>query len=425
MDSTALGRATRRSLAEGDLEQGLWQAYAAQASELMNGLSAADSTKLAAAFSTARVLDFHLYSQLSSRVLKCLQGDQSGASLLAAPDLRRLAVALGRVRAFDTELMDALVPMIVQRVEEFRPRDLVRIADAYARMPVQNPELFALVADALPPYLYDLEPPDLASLCRCFAEAAMYNAELIDALCREVSKRIQSFGALECLTFLDGLSRFNVELPEDLRRADTGTVSGVVLQLSRLLGTLSARDLVRTLSMLVRLDHYDPRLVHGRLCPALARRLGQLQGPSAFAQLAELVHGLSLLPAQSHKSTELALATLAALRQGGVPRGWVEPHSVALAAAGLAQLGQPDEDLAWLLGRCVLGSGGGVAQTDLESGGAGADPRASGHMGLLELASDEELLELQRAFNLCQGQTKLLDACRAIDGELERRSAAH
>mmetsp|Transcript_51934 Transcript_51934/g.150896 ORF Transcript_51934/g.150896 Transcript_51934/m.150896 type:complete len:440 (+) Transcript_51934:115-1434(+) len=421
MDCAALSRATRRSLAEGDLERDLWQTYAARASELLTGLTATDSVRLAAAFSTARVQDFALFSRFSSRILECIQDCDAGDSQMAAVDMKRLATAFGRVRAFDSELMEKLVPMIVHRVEEFRPRDLVRIADAYARMPVRNLDLFALVADALPPYLYDLEPPELANLCRSFAEVAFYNLELVDALCAEVDVRLRSFGALDCLTFLDGLSRLHAGLPDDLKRNDNKTVSSAVLHLSRLLGTLSARDLVRTLSMLVRFDHYDPRVVHGRLCPALAQRLGQLQGHGAFTHLAELIHGLSLLPAQSHKSTELAFAALAALRRGGVPRGWVEPQSMALAAAALAQLGQSDEELADILHTCVVG---GRASDSRDLAPEDADSRGSGRQGLLQMASDDELLELQHAFSLCQGEAKLQDACIAIKEELDQRSVA-
>uniref|UniRef100_A0A7S1RGU8 Uncharacterized protein n=1 Tax=Alexandrium catenella TaxID=2925 RepID=A0A7S1RGU8_ALECA len=165
------------------------------------------------------------------------------------------------------------------------------------------------------------------------------------------------------------------------------------------------------------MDHYAPRLVHGKLCPALALRLGQLQGPSAFAQLAELVHGLSLLPAQSHKSSELALSALAALRRHGAPQGWVEPHTVALVAAALAQLGQVDEQLGDILAACVLGGAAQGGERRTESVG----PRGPG--GLLHLASEEELQDLQRALKLHQGVPSLIDSSRAIGEELARRGA--
>lgn len=236
-----------------------------------------------------------------------------------------MAIACGKAQAFDSDLLEGMVPLIADRVQEFRPRELVHIADAYARMPVQNPELFALVAEALPRYLYDLTPPELASLCRSFAEAAVFNEDLADALGAEVSKRSKSFGAMECLVFLDALSRLHEGMPEELRASrkerDAEVVAAIAEQLSGSASALAAQDLVRAFSALVRLDHYNPRLVHGRICAGLALKLDQLtEGPSpgafarpqqatrGFAALAELLHCLSLLPAQSHKSAELAVA---------------------------------------------------------------------------------------------------------------------
>ena len=37
-----------------------------------------------------------------------------------------------------------MVPFIEQRIQDFRPRDLVLLADGYARLPLQSCELFAL-----------------------------------------------------------------------------------------------------------------------------------------------------------------------------------------------------------------------------------------------------------------------------------------
>lgn len=422
MDAASLGRVMRRSLTEGDLVEDLWQSYSARASELVSELSIPEAARLAAAFSTARLVDFDFFARLSSRTLDCLRApEQEGGpgTYIAAADLRRLALAYGRARAFDTELMEALVPVIAARVGDFRPRDLARIADAYARMPVQSPDLFALVADAIPSYLYDLEPAELASLCRAFAEVAVYNQELTDALCAEVVQRLRSFGALECLIFLEGLSRLNAGLPEDLRRNDSETITSVVEQLTSLLSSLAVADLIRVFSALVRLDHYNPQLVHGRLCPALAQKLSQLQGPGAFAELAELLHCLSLLPAQSHKSAELALATAGAMRRGGLPRGRLEPRALALAVAALAQLGQEDDELMALLASAV--------RPHPEPGTAGLNGRSGGALPeLVTLASDAELLDLERAFALsakeCVRSSRVLeDALAALREELINR----
>ena len=70
----------------------------------------------------------------------------------------------------------------------------------------------------MPSYLYELSPGELSSLCRAFAEAAVYNDELTDALCDEVVKRLRSFGAFECLVFLDGLSQIHAGLQPKERR---------------------------------------------------------------------------------------------------------------------------------------------------------------------------------------------------------------
>jgi len=423
MDAVMLGRAARRDLAEGYLVEERWQRYAARAVQLVNGLSFSETARLAAAFSTARVRDFDLYTQFSSRTMHCLRdpGLNSAGSKIQAVDLRRLALAFGRVRSFDSQLMEALVPFIEENVEDFRPRDLARIADAYARMPVQSPELFALVADALPAYLYDLEPTELAGLCRSFAQAAIYCAELVDALCMEVRKRLRSFGAHECLIFLEGLSHLHAGLSEELQRRDTDTIGAVAEQLVRVLSTLGASELIRAFGAFVRLDHYEPQLMHHRLVPSLGLKLNQLQqsGPSgaAFTQLAELLHSLSLLPAQSHASAELATASITALLRGGLPRSRPEPGAVALAVAALVQLGQEDEELLRLLCSAVIPASGQQAST------WGAT-RARGNLpDMLALASYEELIQLRQAFGLCSSAT-VVAARNALDGELTARETA-
>eukprot|EP00931_Biecheleriopsis_adriatica_P076783 TRINITY_DN50459_c0_g1_i1.p1 TRINITY_DN50459_c0_g1~~TRINITY_DN50459_c0_g1_i1.p1 ORF type:complete len:517 (+),score=117.32 TRINITY_DN50459_c0_g1_i1:32-1582(+) len=475
LGSADLGRAARRSLAEGDLAEDRWAAYAGRAEEIVGELRLDEAARLAAAFSTARQVDFPLFVKLSARVRECLQGaeqqtcseasgawkseEDHGTSRVSASDLRRLAIAFGRAQAFDGELMEAMVPLITDRVEHFRPRELVHIADSYARMPVQSPELFGLVAEALPPYLYDLEPPELASLCRSFAEAAIYNEELIDALGEEARKRVRSFGAFECLVFLDGLSRLYEGLPEDLlcrrKEKDSATLAVMTEQLGASASSLSAQDLVRAFAALVRLDHYSPRLVHGRLCPALALKLGhltQVPSPPAFARppqaasgfngLAELLHCLSLLPAQSQKSVELALETSRCLvesltqtlklhqtdlerRGAGTSRashGSVgrlpDPRAVALAAAAAAQLGQQgreEEELVELLGAALTGR--------QPTGLAGAENSSNPSATLLSLASEEELEDLERAFGLCSSPSAA-GTLSALAAEREGRQSS-
>ncbi|CAE8718015.1 unnamed protein product [Polarella glacialis] len=484
-----LGRAARRALNEGDFNEERWKVFAHRASELAGQMNLDETARLASAFSTARMVDFHLFSQLSARALQCLPQPPttsktemavpdgstdaaSSSSPVSSRDLRRLALAFGRAQAFDSELMEAMVPLIADRVESFRPRELVHIVDAYARMPVQMPELFALVADALPHYLYDLEPTELAGLCRSFAEAAVYNEELIDALGAEATKRARSFGALECLVFLDGLSRLHAGLPEELRdirrKSDTATVSALAEQLAGSASVLSAPELVRAFAALVRLDHYDPKLVHGRICAALALKLGQLVqasgtvafsrpslGANGFGGLAELLHCISLLPAQSQKSAELALATARLLvetlgemlrwhsadeaqrgSQLSDPRGKAaasvgrlpDPHSLALAAAAVAQLGQngrEDEELLELLSAAVTGGRRGSTSEPIGSGGLEDSPVGQGASlsppsTLLWLSSEEELGDLERAFSLCHSPAAL-PARSALAAEMARR----
>lgn len=423
MDAVMLGRAARRALAEGHLVEERWQRYAARAVQLVDGLSVSETARLAAAFSTARILDFDLYTRFSSRTMDCLRDSSSSSTdfKIQAVDLRRLALAFGRVRSFDSELMEALVPIIEEKVEDFRPRDLARIADAYARMPVQSPELFALVADALPAYLYDLEPPELAGLCRSFALASIYCAELVDALCAEVRKRLRSFGAYECLIFLEGLSHLHAGLSEELARNDTDTIAAVAEQLVRVLSTLGAAELIRAFSTFVRLDHYEPQLMHNRLVPALALKFNQLQqgGPSgsAFTQLAELLHSLSLLPAQSHASAELATATITALLRSGLPRHRPEPGAVALAIAALVQLGQEDEELLRLLCSAITPASG------QQTASWGATRARGDPPNMLALASDEELIQLRQTLGLCSSAV-VVAARNALDGELTARETA-
>ncbi|CAJ1413775.1 unnamed protein product [Effrenium voratum] len=422
LGAAALGRAAKKALAEGQLGEERWASYASRAAELAPELSFDEAARFASAFSTARYVEFPLFAKLSARALECLQnrpdGDPEAEDKISAAQLRSLAVACGRANAFDGQLLEAMVPFIEDRVESFRPRELVHIADAYARLPVPSPELFSLVAEAMPPYLYDLKPPELASLCRSYAEVAMYNEELQDAIGAEVAKRVSSFGAMDCVTFLDALSRLHEGMEEDLRAVrkerDAAVVAAVAEQLGRSASSLQAADLVRAFAALVRLDHYNSRLVHGRICAAIALKMDQLQqvslgpfsrppqAPRGFSGLAELLRCLSLLPAQSHKSVELTEVSIQSMTQmlaqmlqmsqeeqerRGVSAGrdatasvgrLPEPRAVAMAAAALAQLGRLEEDLLMLLGRSV--------------GARGA---------MLALCSEEELEELKGAFELC------------------------
>lgn len=408
MDAASLGRTLRGMLSEGNLAEEAWQKYAARASELSGELSVTESARLASCFAMARFQDFDLFARLSSSVMNRLDVERSVTAL----DVRRLAVAFGRVRAFDSELMHLLVPHVVDNIQDFRPRELVQVADAYARMPVQSPDLFALVAEALPSYLYELSPGELSSLCRAFAEAAVYNDELTDALCGEVVKRLRSFGAFECLVFLDGLSQIHVGLPVELTRADGDTVAAVADHLATTLGSLGAKDLVKLFRALVRLSYYDQRLIHTRLCSAIAQKLGQLDGPRNFTDLAELLHCLSLLPDQSHKSMDLALSAADAMRHLRSPR--VEPRAVALAVAALAQLDHRDEDLLGYLGSMVAPVSDGVQKITKDPHGSASE--------LLALASDEELDVLGQAFALSDCEA-LEVAQLAVDDEKVRRGS--
>jgi len=386
-------------------------------------------------------VEFPLFAKLSARALECLATrEEKEKKDVSAGDLRRMALACGRAQCFDSDLMEAMVPLIEESLQDFRPRDLVHVADAYARLPVPSPELFALVAEVLPRYLYDLRPPELATLCRSFAEVALYNEELMDALVGEVEKRARSFGAMECLIFLDGLSRLHEGMDEDLRvvrkERDAAVIAAVADQLSGSASSLAATDLVRGFSALVRLDYYNPRLIHGRICAGLSLKFDELlqggrAGPPAFARpqqaargfnaLAELLHCLSLLPAQSHKSMELTTTTsqsmtqllgqLLSLHQEDLERRGAtakdatasvgrlpDPHAVATAAVAVAQLGrvEQEEELMKCLVQCVTGA---------------KNP------GFLALASEEELKELQGAFELCNA----MEVQEVIAAELQRR----
>eukprot|EP00435_Cladocopium_sp_Y103_P021270 s1225_g5.t1 len=183
------------------------------------------------------------------------------------------------------------------------------------------------------------------------------------------------------------------------KERDAAVIAAVADQLSGSASSLAAAELVRGFSALVRLDYYEPRLVHGRICAALALKFDELLqggrgvGPQAFARpqqaargftaLADLLHCLSLLPAQSHKSMELTATTsqsmtqlLAQLltgheedleRRGAAPRDATasvgrlpDPRSVAVAALALAQLGrvEQEEELMKHLAQCVIGADG-------------------------------------------------------------------
>lgn len=429
-----LGKAARSSVAQGDLAEDRWQAYAKRTTQLVSEMPLAEVSRMSAAFSVVRVVDFDLFARLSARALQCLRPeDGKSPELLGPGGLKQLAQAFGKVQVFDAELMEALVPLISNRIQDFKPKQLVQIADAYARLPLQSAELFALLADALPSYLYDLEPPELASLCRSFAEAAVYNAELTDAMCEQVVKRARSFGATECVVFLDGLSRLHSGLPEDMQRDDSKVVKVVGAQLFKSAHSLGPVELIRAFAALVRLDHYDSKLVHNQLCATLALKLpmltGRQSGPTYagthFNELAELLHCLSLLPAQSHKSAELALETTVALAEclkaRGVTAGSLgqlglpsaasvrppQPRAIAQAVAAVAQLGregQEDEDLLALL----------ASATTFTAGATSEQPF------LLGLASDEELQDLQKAFSLCRSSA-VSAAKAALALELRRR----
>eukprot|EP00439_Symbiodinium_sp_Y106_P016513 s545_g2.t1 len=219
-----------------------------------------------------------------------------------------------------------------------------------------------------------------------------------------------------------------------------GKTAAIAEQLSGSASALAAQDLVRAFSALVRLDHYNPRLVHGRICAALALKLDQLtEGPSpsafarpqqatrGFAALAELLHCLSLLPAQSHKSAELAVAVSHLMTEllghmlndyqqdverrgtasGKAVTGLIgrlpEPKALALAAAATAELGragQEDEDLLHMLSSTVAGSKTSSA--------------------LLALASEDELHNLKRAFQLSRSSSTA-GAEEAIATEMQQR----
>ncbi|CAE7942213.1 PELO [Symbiodinium necroappetens] len=151
------------------------------------------------------------------------------------------------------------------------------------------------------------------------------------------------------------------------------------------------------------------------------------QATRGFAALAELLHCLSLLPAQSHKSAELAVAVSHLMteflghmlndyqqdveRRGAAPGKDVtgligrlpEPRALALAAAATAQLGsagQEDEDLLHMLGSTVAG------------------PKTSS--ALLALASEDELHDLKRAFQLSRSASTA-GAEEAIAVEMQQR----
>mmetsp|Transcript_47964 Transcript_47964/g.104352 ORF Transcript_47964/g.104352 Transcript_47964/m.104352 type:complete len:447 (+) Transcript_47964:57-1397(+) len=410
MDAETLGSSIRKALTEGDFGQEKWSSCAERASELAANLSLDQSARLAAVFSTARVMDFDLFTRLSERVMECLHEEPQVQP--TAVDLRRLAIAFGHTKMFDGELMEALVPHIVDRVEDFRPRDLARIISAYARLPVQSPELFALVADALPQYFYDLSPPELVGVCRAFAEAAVYNADLIDSICADVVSRIRNFGALECLVFLEGLALLNEGLPEEMQRNDHETLAEVLRHLGRLLSVFSMQEMVRTFAALVQLDHYDVNMIHGRLIPSITQKLVQGQERVTFHTLAELLHCLGLMPSQSHASAELAITAMAFLRHRG--RSWVpsEPRDVTLVATAMSELGQEDDEIYAMLLAMIR------PKTSAESFTSESHPV----LDLAAMASDQELMDMHRAFWLSKkGATAVL----VLDAEIRKRGLSN
>eukprot|EP00929_Paragymnodinium_shiwhaense_P046817 TRINITY_DN23816_c0_g1_i1.p1 TRINITY_DN23816_c0_g1~~TRINITY_DN23816_c0_g1_i1.p1 ORF type:complete len:203 (+),score=63.04 TRINITY_DN23816_c0_g1_i1:96-704(+) len=190
------------------------------------------------------------------------------------------------------------------------------------------------------------------------------------------------------------------------------------------LTSLPATDLVRLFGAFVRLDYYDSKLVHNRLCNFIARKISQLQGHTHFTRQAELLNYLSLLPGQSHKSAELALDIASLLRSGALeaPRSWSpEPTAAATAAAALVQLEQRDEELLGLL-----------AGYFVEGGVAGFSPEHAVRQegDAMSLATDAELAELRKAFEVAaafvgEGEcaTVLRRAMELMATELERRGA--
>eukprot|EP00405_Crypthecodinium_cohnii_P050302 CAMPEP_0206600258 /NCGR_PEP_ID=MMETSP0325_2-20121206/45685_1 /ASSEMBLY_ACC=CAM_ASM_000347 /TAXON_ID=2866 /ORGANISM="Crypthecodinium cohnii, Strain Seligo" /LENGTH=508 /DNA_ID=CAMNT_0054111521 /DNA_START=29 /DNA_END=1556 /DNA_ORIENTATION=+ len=414
-----LARMAQKALVEGSLGEAQWQAFAARASQLAPEMSVPEAAKLAAAFSTARFGDFELFSRLSARTLERLRAIEATEEGTLGGEGRSEFQAVDR--SFDSELMEALVPVIAERANDFRPRDLTQIADAYARMPVADADFFAFLADVLAPYVYDLSAPELARLCRAFANAAVYSEDLFDALCSEAKQRARTFGALDALTFIDALSRVQVSLPEDMLREDSEVIRELAHRVAVGLGTLSPSELIRAFKALVQLDYYDRRLVHGKLCPALANRLAQLQGPSAFAELIDLLNCLSLLPAQSQRSAELTSTTLAAIRSKGYPlTGRPEPKALALLVQSLVQLGQDDEELYELVGSAIT-QGSASTPSQQTARQTTAQPHS-----LLSLVSDEELEELHQALALAtspSAKARLSVARQAITTELKRRKA--
>lgn len=381
----SLTKSVKIAVQEGDFSEQRWQQYTEQALTASGNMTMTDTLRLMSSFASAKVRNFRLYDRLCARVHSLLPDSGS----LPPKDLRRLAVSLGRARTFDSELMEAIADLIVDRVEEFRPRELVHIVEAYSRMPVQSLNLFAIVADALPSYVYDLSVPEVAKLCRAFGEAMVYSQELTDALCVEAHHRRHDFGTIECLGFLDGLSYLS-ELPADMKRNDTEIVAAFVTQISFKL--LSGVDLTRLLGALVRLDY--ARVVQERLCGAL---LGKAEHLDDFASLVQLLHCLSLL-IPSDTTKDLATVVCATMKQCGILRVRAV-FDVSQAMVALQSLGLDGELLVLLEGIVCHQS---------------SNPER--HVDVLSLATGAELDEMKLAFACCSLETRA-----AVSDELERR----
>eukprot|EP00397_Hematodinium_sp_SG-2012_P039521 GEMP01043163.1.p1 GENE.GEMP01043163.1~~GEMP01043163.1.p1 ORF type:complete len:294 (+),score=69.49 GEMP01043163.1:539-1420(+) len=236
--------------------------------------------------------------------------------------------------------MRNLAPTLIDRVEEFNPRDVCHLIYAYARVPVADGDLFSMAASVLPSYVCDLRPTEIAHVAEAFANVSMYDERLFDALANEVMRRLRDFGAADLLTFFDALSTLNARMltnvgAEDFAglcaRDDEGLWDAFTQQVKHMVGSYSLQDLIKLLVLFQRENRYENRLVHHRLLPVMKTQLDRADRV-AFESLGLALQCLARLPWQSEVSVDLCYEICRRLHNARKPKKDVAQAHLLLMA---------------------------------------------------------------------------------------------
>jgi len=323
-DYTTLRTAVKVAVREGCRDPETWRSYSSQIQEASPSLSAEDACFFLSAFANGKVQDLNLTTALCQRLQDLGPWDQE----IAASELKKLIIAFGRSKVFDSDLMRSLVPTLIDRVEEFRAPDVAHILYAYSRIPLADGNLFSLAASVLPAYVYDLRPNEMAHVAEAFANVSMYDEALFDALTQEASRRLRDFNGQDCLVFFDSLSLLTSRLKqqhghEDFPglhlRDDSALWDQFVSHVTHCLGNYAFLDLLRVLILLQRIDKYENRLIHNRLLPLMLTQLHR-SDQVGFQPLGSTLQGIARLPWQSEVSVELCYELCKRLSQAPRPK---------------------------------------------------------------------------------------------------------